>query len=169
LRRRGNWKRWQFDQDENQRKLVPGMMSPLMSPDRFKPFRAGPGFLTLKKMKTLDRVKPVANELNEASHTPGPWECSPLRGRWGYAVTKDGKRICDVQNVPNVNTENQSMNAALIASAPELLYALESACGCIEASLDDVPSDAREAMENDLNVYRAAIAKAKGDIYTPVF
>ena len=37
MRRQGNWKRWQFDQDENQRKLVPGMMSPLMSPERFKP------------------------------------------------------------------------------------------------------------------------------------
>jgi hypothetical protein len=52
------------------------------------------------------------------------------------------------------------INAHLIAAAPELLEALQSSVGCLEASLDEVPSDAREAIENDLVRYRAAIAKA---------
>ena len=122
-------------------------------------------------MKTLDQVKPVANDLNEASHTPGPWECSPLRGRWGYAVTKDGKRICDVQNVPNVNPENQSMNAALIASAPELLAAVESLLNCQNYArlradgMAVVSYELQSILEHALTI----AAKAKGEIYTPVF
>jgi hypothetical protein len=113
---------------------------------------------------TLETVKPIANELNEPSHTPGPWRADQWANGWSIGAPKAGLTVCVLNDC-----RNAELNARLIASAPELLYALESACGCIEAGLDDVPSDAREAMENDLNVYRAAIAKAKGEIYTPVF
>ena len=59
---------------------------------------------------------------------------------------------------------NGGINAALLSHAfnvlPEVIKSLEDACACICASLDGVPSDTRDAMENDLAVYRAVITKA---------
>ena len=115
-------------------------------------------------MKTIEQVKPIANDLNETSHTPGPWRADEWATGFTVSAPESHYSVCHLSGCNNAKA-----NAALIASAPELLAALESACGCIEASLDEVTSEAREAMENDLNRYRTAIAKAKGEIYTPLF
>lgn len=97
-------------------------------------------------------------------HTPGPWQSYNGEVTTRKTLGRSFRRIAVVQDyglgsLPEVD----EANAKLIAAAPDLLEALESACGCIEASLDEVPSETREAMESDLARYRAVIAKAKGE------
>ena len=77
----------------------------------------------------------------KSKHTPGPWSADQyeriLKSVW-----------------PN-NTNNKA-NAALIASAPELLAALENVLSAVAYS-EEAAADIL-----DLDEIRAAIAKAKG-------
>lgn len=101
--------------------------------------------------------------MSTAQHTPGPWKY----GR--QSVSPDWVIVTDAAGsiVANVNTETgpdaasrpamrvmpADANARLIASAPELLAALEYVLNCAEAD---------GWSEFMLGQARAAIAKAKG-------
>lgn len=76
--------------------------------------------------------------MNLLNHTPGPW----ING-WGKVTDSDGKAICMVIHRKNGDNGN------LIASAPELLRALERLAHPM-------------ADDEDLDYARAVIAKAKG-------
>ena len=81
------------------------------------------------------------------SHTPGPWRTTGLNVRAGDAL------ICYATNhwADDETPENERQaNANLIASAPELLAALER---LVHPMADD----------EDLDYARAIIAKAKGN------
>lgn len=88
-----------------------------------------------------------------SKHTPGPWQYWPSIGQ----VNRPGdpNQICNIPpNGDKKPADENDANARLIASAPELLEALEGMCGVFV-------QDHRDA--TDWSVYqtaRAAIAKA---------
>lgn len=85
-----------------------------------------------------------------SAHTPGPWA---VDGH--FVVRGDGTALCDVwasRPIPNAEAE---ANARLIASAPDLLEALEALVW--DRDVRDV------ATHHDIGRARAAIAKAKGE------
>jgi hypothetical protein len=82
----------------------------------------------------------------QTQHTPGPW-----RNGWGKIVDADGKAIC------MVTYRKAGDNANLLAAAPDLLAALQSAAADVESRTAlglDAPAWYAQA--------RAAIAKATG-------
>ena len=102
--------------------------------------------------------------MNNAKHTPGPWVI--LKG-WDGTVEISASRpyrinnisagtplICDVYQHPAFDGFSSQANANLIASAPELLEALELISRYIEPTAVDAASMQKVA--------RAAIAKATG-------
>jgi hypothetical protein len=67
---------------------------------------------------------------NAAQHTPGPWTFSKYDGL--VLANEDGKPVpseivCQIYDASEQNYDNHKANAALIASAPELLGALVQA------------------------------------------
>ena len=93
-----------------------------------------------------------------AQHTPGPWRIN-LDCETMISNCLDGAEaadICEVSEWSQVFWEERNANARLIAAAPELLEALESARGVL--------IEHYAAQENDypLDRINAAIAKARG-------
>ena len=90
--------------------------------------------------------------MNLLNHTPGPW----ING-WGKVTDSDGKAICMVIHRKNGDNGN------LIASAPDLLAALEIV---ISSTCGDVGDDGYEGCirieAKALERVRLAISKAKG-------
>lgn len=89
--------------------------------------------------------------MNPSNHTPGPWRQTGLNVRSGDAL------ICWVtDHYFNIETSNSEKfaNARLIASAPELLRALEWLVDDWERVTGRTLPDDHEA--------KAAISKAKG-------
>ena len=95
-------------------------------------------------------------------HTPGPWAIespdisgAPFRVRKSENHPQGDLTICHVN--PYLAYESEA-NARLIASAPEMLQALES---CLDYLLMDsmIEEDAAPEIES----IRKAIAKAKGE------
>ncbi len=88
------------------------------------------------------------------SHTPAPWKVATFDGPNEYASIEAGNeinelvRICDIPSWPCATNEMEA-NAILIASAPDLLSALERLAHPM-------------ADDDDLDFARAIIAKAKG-------
>ena len=126
-------------------------------------------------MKTIDQVKPIAGDLNETSHTPGPWIVDYSGpARIAIADTMGNEvALCSMQCECG---DTDEANARLIASAPELLAALEHAAKLARIELEQFLEDgwqpesmAVAAIRQNLAVYETAVAKAKGEISTPVF
>ena len=106
----------------------------------------------------------------KAKHTAGPWRIEAAEGG-PYIV---GERyVCKVEDfhAPNVAPQYEDIeaelaretgaNAALLASAPDLLAALEKAVDMYEAA---IPGECIGPDEQEIiDVGRAAIAKAKGE------
>ena len=89
----------------------------------------------------------------KAKHTPGPWTTNN-----GFTIlSAKGKTASS--DVPNktITDDEAIANAALIAAAPELLAALETA----KRMINDVEGHCFRGA--DLMQINAAIAKAKGD------
>ena len=88
-----------------------------------------------------------------AAHTPGPWKLKLGKGiQYTYLVAdKKGQDIANWAHYPNATKAQTKANARLIASAPELLDALQ---GFIEGA---------ESMGWCTEKARAAIAKATGE------
>jgi hypothetical protein len=103
-------------------------------------------------------------QMNEAKHTPGPWEFVPKltasENHKGFFIraqkaTRDGKwALADVQP-GDEDGRIGTANARLIAAAPDLLAALQVARGYV----DD--HQGRHSVA-DLEMVDAAIAKATG-------
>ena len=102
--------------------------------------------------------------MNTAKHTPGPWvilkeyndavEVSASRPYRIDNISANTPLICYVYQHPKFNGFSPQANANLIASAPELLEALELISRYIEPTAVDAASMQKVA--------RAAIAKATG-------
>lgn len=85
------------------------------------------------------------------NHTTGPWHVGMRPGPIIYGAL--GEQIADLRG-PSLGNEETSANAHLIASAPELLRALEGL-------VDDWERVTNRTLPDDHEV-KAAIAKAKG-------
>lgn len=66
----------------------------------------------------LEQEKQMANEQQQAKHTPGPWEFDQYGN--SFVVTAK-QRVYDVAVVRNIGSENNEANARLISAAPDLL------------------------------------------------
>ena len=101
-----------------------------------------------------------------SAYTPGPWDYHTADGAATphiaiYAPDEEGNeidRIADVYGAPL-----NEANAELIAAAPDLLAALESAEQCICDLLERTEFARENATGHDVPAIRAAIAKAKGE------
>lgn len=97
----------------------------------------------------------------KSAHTPGPWTawgCTVYTDA-GYRVaqTWDEKRCC-------LPTATMETNARLIASAPELLSALEAVMKAyVELVQSDYPPSWSAEKDSEVISARKAIAKAKGN------
>ena len=117
--------------------------------------------------------------MSENKHTPEPWHISQesIDPNWSVVVDKSGNIVANVNAKsgpdvpPLVSTKMPvSENARLIASAPELLAALES-CEAALATLrennrwDAHPEDFNDDVDEAIDAHdkaTAAIAKATG-------
>ena len=100
-------------------------------------------------------------------HTPGPWsiytvptscgichQVGPFPGKRDGDAPRHACLYADYPSSENPSDKELEANARLIATAPELLVALER----IESDLGHEP----EMYSDILSIARAAIAKAKG-------
>jgi hypothetical protein len=101
------------------------------------------------------------------SHTPGPWIESPTTGnpRKPYSLRMDIVTIAGEWNPAFVAGDILPEDARLIASAPELLSALEAVTKAyVELVQSDYPPSWSAEKDSEVIAARAAIAKAKGNL-----
>ena len=94
--------------------------------------------------------------MNTPKHTPGPWITNSLIKRHDVIVfsSATGHRIAKLAG-PN---ESYAANAQLIATAPELLKALQDLCEAYRISSPDATE------HHAYKQARAALVKAKGAV-----
>src|SRR5690348_16298961 len=102
--------------------------------------------------------------MTQTSHTPGPWHIKPMDNGYGLQVFgNDGKRIIGAISSNGAGIRRASAkvksDSNLIATAPELLHALESLVEACSTSADGRDFDWPSLMGSA----HAAIAKARGD------
>lgn len=84
--------------------------------------------------------------MNAPTHTPGPW----INTNYRYIDSPSGARIAEVYN----HAPGYTVNANLLASAPELLEALKDLVWIAEAT---------HGAQDEVNKALAVIAKAEQD------
>lgn len=102
--------------------------------------------------------------MGERKHTPGPWYATTRQGSWDWVVAQsESIEVCQMFHDGTPENETGEANARLVASAPDLLEALELLCDEISMSMPDEPQEF-----NARNIWRAfaqansAIARAQG-------
>ena len=93
--------------------------------------------------------------MTEAEHTPGPWHI--MEGT-DWVIVSPEVSVAAVYTPRGVREVRQA-NANLIAAAPDLLEALETAAYVLEHYLDYTQNDMAVMAEDA----RAALAKARGE------
>lgn len=118
----------------------------------------------------MDHIGYALNaEEGMTKHTPGPWTVESTG--MGYSVRGDGNGHCVVfTNTASCSKaalrrsiskdEEESANARLVAAAPDLLEALERITRELGVPQPGYPQPVANAVE----IARAAIAKARGDV-----
>jgi len=96
----------------------------------------------------------------KAAHTPGPWNCNHSSAS-GYDIVCSENSPTDVCVISrrDKTTGEIDANARLIAAAPELLAALETA---YMALIGYLPAHRNDVTDAAIGAARAAITKAKG-------
>lgn len=97
----------------------------------------------------------------KAAHTPGPWNCNHSSAS-GYDIVCSENSPTDVCVISrrDKTTGEIDANARLIAAAPELLAALETA---YMALIGYLPAHRNDVTDAAIGAARAAIAKATGE------
>ena len=101
-----------------------------------------------------------------AQHTPGPWKAT-YGNDMSISIVAPGNAVYDELSICRVsakdNSKEREQNARLIASAPELLEALEDILLGAEAYAKTVTNPEYRAMwDGQLAKARSAIARAEG-------
>jgi len=107
------------------------------------------------------------------THTPGPWKHDRMflgnakDRRTGFIVNGPDMeplpiRICDIRCSPESPFAVSKANARLIASAPDLLAALERFLSAVSVA-EELEEIQAGTFEETSEQARAAIAKAKGE------
>lgn len=60
--------------------------------------------------------------MSNAKHTPGPWIARGTGTHWVQTPGARGSVICHVSGNPDRTEEQEAVDAALIAAAPDLLF-----------------------------------------------
>ena len=96
----------------------------------------------------------------KAAHTPGPWNCNRSSAS-GYDIVCSENSPTDVCVISrrDKTTGEIDASARLIAAAPELLAALETA---YMALIGYLPAHRNDVTDAAIGAARAAITKAKG-------
>jgi hypothetical protein len=97
------------------------------------------------------------------THTPGPWSVDHSGNCYIGIIDKNERTIafCALQNE---NSEEDESNSCLIASAPDLLSALEAVTKAyVELVHSDYPPSWSAEKDSEVISARKAIAKAKGN------
>jgi hypothetical protein len=111
------------------------------------------------------------NTDTNTQHTPGPWEHDRMflgnskDRRSGFVVNGPKQdplplRVCDIRCSPDAPLAISEANARLIASAPELLAALQEALEFINSAAPRFPKSIKHPDCFKLNLVRAAVYKA---------
>jgi hypothetical protein len=103
------------------------------------------------------------NEMSGYKHTPGPWaieQCGENTIKVFKATDKKRGRIATIKTKDSSWLELDEADAKLIASAPELLEALELCLGTFEHMPEKIGGTSSTAA---VRKARLAIAKAKGE------
>ena len=97
----------------------------------------------------------------KAAHTPGPWNCNHSSAS-GYDIVCSEISPTDVCVISrrDKTTGEIDANARLIAAAPELLAALETA---YMALIGYLPAHRNDVTDAAIGAARAAITKATGE------
>ena len=97
----------------------------------------------------------------KAAHTPGPWNCNHSSAS-GYDIVCSENSPTDVCVISrrDKTTGEIDANARLIAAAPELLAALETA---YMALIGYLPAHRNDVTDAAIGAARAAITKATGE------
>lgn len=105
-----------------------------------------------------------------SNHTPGPWKALEYNELSGFVLVSDNAEIAHIHESNHSNPDTGKANARLIATAPDLLEALEQLLAdhpVLRTHPIGAPnSRARHAHEGAIRAYdnaRAAIAKARGE------
>lgn len=106
--------------------------------------------------------------MSKQTHTPGPWQ-KESDGAGEFGIHADAGRTWKFVAMVTANGQGSAVvteaeaeaNARLVAAAPELLAACELALAYMERHSVPAPEYVT-ARANDLNILRAAIAKAGG-------
>ena len=96
--------------------------------------------------------------MTQATHTQGPWWCD----EYGYVVVGSREKYLTIAEIDCsiFKKAEREANAHLIAAAPDLLAALETA---LEMLIDSWGEEQIAAGDDQVaNVIKAAIAKAQG-------
>ncbi len=118
-------------------------------------------------MKTANPRKEIDPMNTNAKHTPGPWTVASQDTETNEIPIKCGKSIL-ARVAPRPHWDaTQEANAALIASAPDLLAALKSAVSYLEANrpkgnIREIFTQLNEYENGVLKPARAAILQAEG-------
>lgn len=94
-----------------------------------------------------------------ANFTQGPWAVTERAGYTGHGVSAGAKRICAINSNNSLPKDERDANAALLASAPDLLEALEL-LQVMDFRLGDEPHG-REIRRRALKAIAAAKAGAR--------
>ena len=101
--------------------------------------------------------------MSATQHTPGPW----LKAVTGNVLDGRGCKVCTVDPLPGMNNREKESNACLIASAPDMLSALEEiASRQISVHGYNSPSALLLRLASVQSLARAAIARATGESIT---
>ena len=91
------------------------------------------------------------------THTPAPWQVSP----YGNITSKSGK-IASVEQMPGNYESEKQANAHLIASAPDLLSALEGLMKRCVKDAEHYAPDGNEPIWAFISDASDALCKARG-------
>lgn len=91
--------------------------------------------------------------MNTTNHTPGPWAVSPYNN-----VTSRNGTIAKTEHMPGNDDSERYANAHLIASAPDLLHALNLLLNKLNAH-----GIKNKHLVNAIEKAESAISKAKGN------
>jgi hypothetical protein len=99
--------------------------------------------------------------MNNTPHTPSTWQVDHS-GTCHIGIKDKNERTIAFCNLQNEDGDEDEANARLIAAAPDLLSALESAYNAIAWDIPggNLSDDDEEAL---LDVIREALGKAKGE------
>ena len=103
------------------------------------------------------KTNPEVPATTSHAHTPGPWDVEP-KGSRHFVDGADGLTVAYLDRAGVRERSEIEANARLIASAPELIDALEA----VLPDLEHYVATHGPGPDKRLALARAAIAKAKG-------